>query len=129
MTTGDFIARALAVHGSRYDYSAVHYLGMRIKVSIVCVDHGEFTQSPRHHLRGQGCPECGLTTRAAMRRDDAKARFVPAAQTKHGADRYDYSKVEYVRSNVKVTITCVLHGDFQQRPASHLSGQGCPRCR
>lgn len=33
-----------------------------------------------------------------------------------------------MRSNVKVTITCPIHGDFKQTPAMHLSGNGCPLC-
>ena len=46
----------------------------------------------------------------------------------HG-NKYDYSKVEYVRNDVKVIITCPKHGDFKQKPMSHLAGQGCKHCR
>ena len=45
----------------------------------------------------------------------------------HG-DRYDYSKVVYVRSKDKVIITCKEHGDFEQTPVSHLRGRGCAKC-
>ncbi len=54
-----FVAQARAVHGEAYDYSAVKYAGMRAKISIICPKHGEFTQTPGHHLkRAHGCPEC-----------------------------------------------------------------------
>ncbi len=45
----------------------------------------------------------------------------------HG-DRYDYSKVVYVRVRDRVIITCKEHGDFEQRADTHLSGSGCVKC-
>lgn len=41
---------------------------------------------------------------------------------------YDYSKVNYKNSIIKVCITCPKHGDFWQIPKSHLRGNGCPKC-
>lgn len=38
-------------------------------------------------------------------------KFIEDAQKVHG-NKYDYSKVNYVNSNTKVTITCPIHGDF-----------------
>lgn len=55
------------------------------------------------------------------------AAFVASAKELHG-DVYDYSEVEYVRSNTHVTLSCPTHGRFEQRPANHLRGQGCPAC-
>lgn len=46
---------------------------------------------------------------------------------KHG-DRYDYSKVKFVKMTVKVPIVCKEHGVFWQEPNAHLKGQGCPIC-
>ena len=43
-------------------------------------------------------------------------------------DRYDYSKVEYVKNSEKVVILCKIHGVFEQSPHSHLSGSGCKKC-
>ena len=45
----------------------------------------------------------------------------------HG-DKYDYSKVVYSGTMVKVTIICKEHGDFYQAPNTHLSGKGCMTC-
>lgn len=53
--------------------------------------------------------------------------FVLAARKAHGL-RYDYSGSEYKAAREPVTITCRLHGDFQQIPNSHLRGRGCPKC-
>lgn len=52
--------------------------------------------------------------------------FIKQARKVHG-DKYDYSKVDYVDANTKVTIISPTHGEFQQTPSSHLSGHGCPK--
>ena len=46
---------------------------------------------------------------------------------KHG-NKYDYSKVVYKTTHVKVIIGCPIHGDFEQTPSKHKGGQGCPKC-
>lgn len=53
--------------------------------------------------------------------------FIEKARLKHG-DKYDYSKVDYQGSKVKVCIICPKHGEFWQRPNDILSGMGCPIC-
>jgi hypothetical protein len=45
----------------------------------------------------------------------------------HG-DKYDYSKVQYISSRIKVCIVCKKHGEFWQVPSGHLSGKGCLSC-
>ena len=54
--------------------------------------------------------------------------FIKDARKVHG-DKYDYSKTRYVKSSLKVTITCPIHGDFWQTPNNHLRGTGCPKCK
>lgn len=41
---------------------------------------------------------------------------------------YDYSKVNYINNNSKVTILCKEHGAFHQTPGDHLRGLVCPMC-
>lgn len=53
--------------------------------------------------------------------------FINKARKVHGL-RYDYSKVEYIKGSLKIIIICDQHGEFQQTPQSHLSGNGCPIC-
>lgn len=55
-----FEIKAKIVHKDRYDYSLVNYKNSRATVCIICKKHGEFNQKPIDHLRGSGCPECGL---------------------------------------------------------------------
>jgi very-short-patch-repair endonuclease len=37
--------------------------------------------------------------------------------------------VDYINDSIKVAIICVTHGNFNQTPNKHLSGQGCPKCK
>lgn len=53
--------------------------------------------------------------------------FIRRAREKHG-DKYDYSKVRYVNNRTPVTITCPIHGDFEQSPECHMRGHGCLEC-
>ena len=42
LTTEEFIEKAKAVHGDKYDYSEVEYIGALKKVKISCSQHGFF---------------------------------------------------------------------------------------
>jgi hypothetical protein len=43
-------------------------------------------------------------------------------------NKYTYEKAIFVNVDTKITITCPVHGDWQQMPKSHLSGNGCKQC-
>lgn len=45
-----FIEQARKIHGDKYDYSKVKYINSFTKVCIICPEHGEFWQTPVHHL-------------------------------------------------------------------------------
>lgn len=53
--------------------------------------------------------------------------FIEKARKIHG-DKYDYSKVDYVNATTKVCIICPKHGEFWQKPSTHLCGCGCRQC-
>lgn len=123
----DFIRKAKEKWGeTTYDYSLVDYVNNKTKVEIVCKEHGSFWIRPNNHLSDQGCPRCSrkhMGEKIAL----TTSKFIERAKAVHG-DRYDYSKVDYKRSNNPVTIICPIHGEFQQKPAAHLSGHGCNIC-
>ena len=126
LTTEEFIAKAKAVHGDRYDYSKVEYVDNQTKVCIICKEHGEFEQSPKKHLAGHGCIKCHRKN-IAKRYSLGKDKFIEKANAVHNGF-YDYSEVEYVNSQTYVKIACPIHGPFMQIPSSHLRGHGCPHC-
>lgn len=53
--------------------------------------------------------------------------FIKHAIIIHG-EKYDYSLVNYNKSNTKITIICPMHGSFEQIANNHLQGQGCSKC-
>ena len=53
--------------------------------------------------------------------------FIEKANQVHNF-KYDYSKVNYVKSKSKVVINCKIHGEFNQIPYDHLQGHGCIDC-
>lgn len=121
LTTEEFIRRAKAVHGDKYDYSKVEYKNRKSRVCIICPIHGEFYQLPNSHLIGCGCPSCSGCAKYTTE------SFIQKAREVHG-DKYDYSKVEYKNSHTEVCIICPKHGEFWQKPSGHLSGYGCAQC-
>lgn len=126
MTTEEFIQKAQAVHGDKYDYSKAEYVNSLTKVCIVCPEHGEFWQAPRKHLLGQGCNKCYRASLSQLY-SMGKEKFIERATLIHNGF-YDYSEVEYVNGHTRVKIICPIHGGFNQDPASHLQGHGCPIC-
>ena len=122
LTTQEFIDRACAVHGDKYGYAFSVYRSTNEKVFIHCHDHGIFEQSPNNHLKGNGCPSC-----AGVKKHTNES-FIEKAKAVHG-HKYDYSLVEYNSTHSKVTIICKEHSVFEQSPANHLGGKGCPKCK
>ena len=117
-----FIEKAKKVHGNKYDYSKVEYVNAHTKVCIICLDHGEFWQTPHKHINTKrGCSKCGGSDRITT------DEFIKKAIKIHG-NKYDYSKVEYINSNTKICIICPDHGEFWQTPHNHLLLEGCPQC-
>jgi hypothetical protein len=57
-TTEQFINEAKLIHNNKYDYSKAEYKNAYKKVIIICPKHGEFKQTPHHHLNYHGCPNC-----------------------------------------------------------------------
>lgn len=126
LTLDEFIEKAKSQHGDRYDYSKVHYMDSYMTISIICKDHGEFSQVPINHTQGNGCPTCGFAQRVNSQRQTLD-EFIEKANLKHD-DIYDYSEVDYIDSLTNINISCNTHGVFSQAPGNHIRGQGCPVC-
>lgn len=123
----EFIKKAIAIHGSKYNYDLVEYKGSKEKVIIICPIHGEFLQVASSHLQGQGCKKCNIDFLADVKRLTTE-KFIKKAILKHG-NKYNYSKVEYINSITKVVIICPIHGEFLQTPHAHFNlDHGCEKC-
>ena len=109
-----------------YKYDKTVVKGSKIPVTITCPIHGDFEQRPGDHLRGCGCPLCGIEKSRKAKRNTTEG-FIEKAKKVHG-NKYDYSKVEYIDKLTPVIIICPIHGEFTQTPDTHLNGSGCQKC-
>jgi hypothetical protein len=121
LTTEDFINRATEIHNNKYCYDLVEYKNTKTGVKIICPIHGEFKQTPLHHLSGKGCMSCG------GRKKLTTEEFIKRADKVHN-NKYNYDLVEYKNIDSKVKILCLAHGIFEQTPYKHLQGQECSKC-
>lgn len=128
LTQKEVIKRFIAAHGDRYDYSKVVFVDVKTKVSIVCKEHGAFSQFPSDHWYGRGCVRC-MGVKIGNRKRKTLEEFISEASRLH-RDKYDYSEFVYKNAVTKGVIVCPLHGQFMQSPNTHLArgGSGCPAC-
>lgn len=117
----------------REKYNGMYeYLGYeKGLVKFLCKKHNEIGYGTPTRIRsGRTCKLCSKERQGAYNaaaNELARRTFVDKARAKHG-DKYDYSKVEYIKSNIKVDIICPIHGIFHMTPNSHLRGCGCRKC-
>lgn len=122
-----FIEKAKSVHPGKYGYSNVHYVYALENVNITCLTcERDFPQTPSNHLRSAGCRTCGYWASAESHRKTLDT-FIYQANEVH-EHKYTYPNFVYVNDRTPGLITCPKHGDFPQRPYSHLQGTGCPKC-
>jgi hypothetical protein len=122
-----FIEKAKKVWGDKYTYENSKYIKSDIPIAITCKNHGDFYPTPNNFLMGSSCQKCAYKENGEKSRYTTE-EFILKAMKKH-KNIYSYEKAKYVTSDIKITITCSKHGDFEQNPAGHISGQGCPKCR
>ena len=123
-TTEEFIKKSKEVHKNKYDYSKSTYVTANHKLIIICPIHGDWSQRATDHLYGRGCRKCAKQ----KIEDDRLEYFFKKSKEVHG-DKYDYSKIKEMPTlSSYVTITCLIHGDWEQRAYQHLRGNNCKKC-
>ena len=126
-TTEKFIELAKIVFGDKYDYSKAAYVDIHTKVKIICPMHGLFEIRPDFHTNREiGCKQCGFI-KASKSRKIGFDEFESRSSTIY-KNYYKYSEDSYVDTQHKTTITCPVHGNFEQKVNNHLIGFGCKKC-
>jgi very-short-patch-repair endonuclease len=115
----NFIKKSKEIHGDKYDYSKVDYVNNKTPV-IIIYNGVEYKQRPDSHISGR-CPEVNKKVRLKTK------EFIKKSINIHG-DRYIYDKVDYETTKKEVIIICKKHGEFKQKPMTHLKGSGCKLC-
>lgn len=117
----EFKERYIEKYGEKYILMEESYVDYKTKMKVICKFHGIFEITPQKLMSGRGCSKC------AKNYIYSTDEFIKRAIEIHG-NKYDYSKVEYVRTHDNIIVTCPIHGDFKITPSNHLKGQGCPIC-
>ena len=124
-----YIKEVTIKHNGFYLYHNTEYKGEKNgrKITITCPIHGDFKQCPGHHLRGDGCPKCA-SEKVNQFNTKTNEQFIKEATIEHNGF-YLYHNTEYKGARTPLTITCPIHGDFEQGAGNHLAGHGCPKCK
>lgn len=126
----EFVERARAVHGHRYDYSKSNYQGSKTKIVIICPKHGEFQQLPNAHLGGpSGCPSCADQQRQATKNATHRRQFEEWFE-EHLGDRLELLS-EYRGIDGAVTVRCKRHNlrqSISPRYLRYKGHRGCDAC-
>jgi hypothetical protein len=119
----EFIERSKIIHHDKYTYFEPYFKGYNNKTTIFCPikNHGNFIQTPKNHLAGEGCPKCGGTTLLTTK------EFIEKSKKIH-QNKYNYSLTDYTGSKNSMIIICKYHGAYKQRASTHLEGAGCSKC-
>lgn len=127
-TTEEFIEKAMEIHKNDdipTIYDKVNYINGLTEVCLICPVHGEYYQTPRNHLKGCKCPQCGRRNKPYSTEE-----FIEIAKQIHSNDLNEqiYDLVDYKNIRTKIKIICSKHGEYEQTPFDHLQGKGCPKC-
>lgn len=117
----NFIERAKAIHGDRYDYSKTLYVKNRERVEIICPKHGSFCQTPNNHLGGSGCSLCNSRSSTELKIDkffrQNNIEFISEYRLLGSSYRYDFYLPKY-------NILIEYHGEQHYNPRFYANMKG-----
>lgn len=124
----EFITKVKSIHGDKYSYNEINYITSSKRIKIFCKTCNEFFyQLASVHLQGSGCPSCA-NKKTSLRCRKKFSTFIKQAKFIHG-DKYSYRESIYTGAEKKIKIFCKkCNKFFEQTPANHLNGKGCPYC-
>lgn len=140
--TDEFIVKAKALHGDKYNYNLVEYKTNNDMIKIVCSIHGIFEQRPRTHLSNHGCNLCnkdktlikkGNVLNLDKRIKTQSLKSLENFKLKIKDDKYKHLTIDFNSytnlRNKTLKVTCKEHDLFLIRPSTLLSNiHGCPKC-
>jgi len=121
-TKAEFIKRGIELYNGLDTYEFLNFVNSSTKVMITCKKHGNYLIRPGTYLQGCRCIACGVESKQ-LTLSDLKIKVKEV----HG-DRYTYDWSTYKNSSNKMKIRCRVHGWFEQRVNTHISGRGCSVC-
>jgi hypothetical protein len=118
----DFLFRKICSRNKHFKSGEIKYVSSFIKNQSCFIrvsdEFGEYIMDVSVAYTGSK-----PTIEVAVNRDENLVN-----RLKQNGGDYDYSNVTYTKMDDKVIICCDKHECFQQRPANHVRGDGCPKC-
>lgn len=118
-----YFEKANKKYDNKFIYSVTSYTGYHKPLIVMCPVHGFLDVTADNHFK-YGCIKCNREQEIA----EYLKKFTEKANTMH-ANKYNYDKITFITNRIPVTITCPIHGDFQQTTSNHLKGHGCRKCQ
>ncbi len=126
----EFVEKAQAKHGKRYEYDQSTFTRSKDKLTIRCRECNDvFQQQGNAHLQGSGCPRCSVK-RAHIAQSYGYEGFIERAHLVHGV-KFTYFECTDPNWTQKSTVTwqCRDCGMIrEQLVLNHLAGKGCAQC-
>jgi hypothetical protein len=119
LTLNEIIKRVELINPIKYDYSLAEYSSLSTKIKVLDHNNNEHLIRPDSLLLGNN-----LNLKSAINKEE----FLISSFNKVHNDKFSYKNLIYNSCDRKVTITCVIHGDFKQTIDNHKKGKGCPKC-
>lgn len=123
LTREDRIQQCVKTHGDYYDYSYLpeEIVNNKIKVRIVCPEHGMFKQRLNDHISGKGCVGCS-------KNNSDKAYILEVSEPgwfkflKFGIAKNVNRRLSEIRSKTKMNVEVLSVFQFEN-PADCLSAE------
>lgn len=119
-TTETYIKRANEIHHNRYNYINTKYINRLTDIIITCPIHGDFTQTPKDHLNGCGCPICKESKLEKEIRTILEVNSINYLYEYKGHTLFNKS-VDFYLTNYKVAIEC--QGEQHFIPINFFGGE------
>jgi len=117
-----FFKKAKNLHRN-LDFSNSVYTKMQEPIEVECISHGKYITTPESLLAGKNCSKCYYDSLKSPRYTTQE--YIEKVKKKHN---YCYAKTYYTGWDKEIKVICQEHGEFKINAASHLRGQGCPKC-
>lgn len=129
-TEGDWISKAISIHGDKYDYTNSVFEAYDKPVKIYCRTCKEvFSVTATDHINKyqRGCHKCAkhLCTQKQVL---PFSEFIERSGKEHKW-KYFYDMPSYRGLGHSVFVVCPIHGRFKVFAGNHVKGaSGCPEC-